>query len=125
MFKIIGYLVVNVLVILILSNALPNFEVANWQAATIFLVVLALLNWTIVPIVKFLTFPLNFLTLGIVFGLINLLALSLTEYLVDGFTVSGGFWSKFFTYLIIALGLSIGHNLVENLFKKDCDQDEN
>lgn len=65
-------------------------------------IVLALVNLLIKPFLKFLTFPIIILTLGLFSILINIILL----YLVSGITATmqiDGFWSAFWTVIIISL----------------------
>ena len=98
---------VNLVVIFGLSRILPGFMELSLTQAGLFVVVLGLLNWTIVPIVKILALPLNFLTLGLVGFIINGLAVSFTGYLV-GANVS--FWAA----LIVAFVLGLLSSAVES-----------
>lgn len=115
MFRIILYFITNILTILVLSSLLPTFEVIGFSAAFMFIVVLTLLNFTVIPVIKFLTFPINFLTLGLFHGLINILTIGLVANTIRGVDLSGNTTDKFFTALIITFSLSVIHSLVGKL----------
>jgi putative membrane protein len=119
MLKALAYLIVNALAILGLSYLLPNFEVNNYVAAIFFILILTLLNWTVVPVLKFFAFPFNLLTLGLVNGIISLLGISFASWLVDGVDIGGGFWTQAFVTLIIAVVLAVSSGIIENALKEE------
>jgi putative membrane protein len=76
--------VVNVAVVF-LFGALFNdsFQINNVGVAVIFVIVLTIINWTLVPIIKLFTLPFNILTLGILGVIINGLAVVLAGFILD------------------------------------------
>jgi putative membrane protein len=66
-----------------------GFEIRNLTTAAIAALILGLMNATIVPILKFLTFPLSFITLGLSSLLINILSLYSIAYYIKGFQING------------------------------------
>jgi putative membrane protein len=68
---------------------LPGVEVADIQTTVIVALVLALLNTFVRPILVILTIPITILTLGLFLLVINAILVLVTDYLIDGFTVSG------------------------------------
>ena len=117
MFRILLYLVANISVVLGLSWLLPGFEVSGIWAALVFLFALTVLHWTVIPILKILTFPVNFLSLGLLGLLINLLAVWVVCTNIQGIELTGDFTSKFITVILISLGLSIGKGLIDQILR--------
>jgi putative membrane protein len=117
MLRAIGYLFINVLIVLVLSNLLSNFRVTSWVAAALFIIVLTLLNWTIIPVLKFLTFPLSVLSFGLVSLLINLVGIIVAANLLsnNGVSLAGDFLSQLFSALIISIALAIGQVVVNSV----------
>jgi putative membrane protein len=115
MIRALGYLVVNILVILLLSNLLPGFEVQNWVSAFFFILILTLLNWTVIPLIKFFALPFSLVTFGLVNGLINLIAIIIAGNLVQGVSIEGGIIGSLITAIIISIGLAFGHHIVNSL----------
>jgi putative membrane protein len=115
MFRVLFYFVANIIAILGLSNLLPNFEVSNLTAAFMFIIFLTLLNFTVIPIIKFLTFPINFLTLGLFNALINIVTVGLVANSVKGVELFGTFTEKTLTLLLIVITLSVVQSLVGKL----------
>ncbi len=112
MTKIILYFLVNILALLIVSNLLPSFEVISIYSAAVFVFILTLLNYSVVAIIKFLAFPLNFLTLGLFNTIISLIAISFTASIIKGINISGTFLTTSLTVIIIAFALSLAQTLV-------------
>jgi putative membrane protein len=108
------YFAGNTLMLWILSTLLPNFEISSLGSAFLFVVILTLLNWTIVPIIKFFTFPINWITLGLFFGVLNLIVIQSVASLLSGSGVElgGRGFDKLITTIIIAVSLSVVHTLI-------------
>lgn len=115
MLKSFYHLIVNILVLLLLSFILPNF-VITISSAFFVVILLTFLNWTVVPIIKFLTFPINILSLGICYFIINLLTIWLV-FDIAGIPAGRNFGESFLTSLLVIFALSIGNNVAQNLAK--------
>lgn len=90
------------LAVLIGAYIVPGVQVDGYGSAIIAAVLIALVNATIGFILRILTFPVNFLTLGLVSFIITVLMILLVDYLMAGFNTSG-FWSAAFLAIVIAL----------------------
>src|SRR6266550_8468777 len=77
------------LAFVIVANVVPGFEVSGLAAALIAALVFGFLNGTIGVLLKFITFPLTVITLGIFWFVINALMLKLTAAFVPGFRIHG------------------------------------
>lgn len=75
--------------LLIVAYFVPGFQVNSFTTALIAAVVLGLINGTLGAILKFFTFPVTILTLGIFSLVINALMLMLATSFVSGFKVDG------------------------------------
>ena len=73
---------------LILAWLLPNVSYTDWLTLIIFGVVLTLINSIVKPILKLLTFPINFVTFGLFSLVLNTFLLWLALYLVPGFSIT-------------------------------------
>jgi len=76
--------------ILITTKIVGIYE-ATVLATFIFTLFLTIVNSTILPIIKILTWPLDFLTFGGFYTILNLLVLWIISLLVPNFAFSG-FW---------------------------------
>jgi len=95
-------LLISAIAIALAAYLIPGATVDSYMTAFIVAVVLAIVNMTIVPILLFLTLPLNILTLGLISLVINVLMVLLVAPIVPGFEISG-FWIA----LIFAAVLSL------------------
>lgn len=93
--------IVSAIAIIITAYLLPGATV-TLTGALILAVVLGLINMFIRPIVRFLTLPLNVLTLGLFSLVINALLILLAAKIVPGFTIAG-FWTAFWFSIILSL----------------------
>jgi putative membrane protein len=75
--------------LLIVANILPGIQVENFGSALIAALVIGFASATLGLALKIILLPFIFLTLGIVYFLINGLMLKLASELVPGFRVSG------------------------------------
>lgn len=84
------------------AKLVPGVEVAGYGSAIIAAVLIALANATIGFILRLLTFPINFLTLGLVSFIITVLMILLVDSLMTTFNTSG-FFAAAFLAIIVAL----------------------
>jgi putative membrane protein len=85
--------------------------------------ILAFVNATFGRIVKFLTLPLNCLTLGLFSLVVNAIMLMLVASLDIGFTIAGTPMGKFITAFVGSVVISLVNGLLEQ-FVPDKDEDE-
>ena len=97
----------------IAAYLLPGVEVSSFWSAVIAAVLIALANATIGTILRILTFPINFLTLGLVSFIITVLMVLLVDELMDDFNTEG-----FFSALLFAIVLAL-INMVFSAFRSD------
>jgi len=86
---IIAVWLVSALALWIVGNVIPGIEVRGFGAALVATVVIAIVNGTVGPILRFLTFPLTLLTLGLFLLVVNALLLMLASVFTPGFKVRG------------------------------------
>jgi len=75
--------------LLVVANILPGIQVAGFGSALVAALVIGLVSATVGIILKIILLPFIFLTLGILYFLINGLMLKLASELVPGFRVNG------------------------------------
>ena len=92
----------NALILGIVTALLTKVHVSSFGTLLLAAVVFGLLNTVLKPIVRFITLPLAFLTLGIAWFFVSLLMLVITDDIVSGFTIHG-FWTYVWATLIIWL----------------------
>ncbi len=90
------------LAVTIAAYLLPGVEVNGFWNAVLAAILIALANATIGTILRILTFPINFLTLGLMSFIITVLMVLLVDKLMDSFNTAG-----FLSALLFALVLSL------------------
>ncbi|WP_316837456.1 phage holin family protein [Pedobacter nutrimenti] len=90
------------LAVLIGAYIVPGVHVDGFGSAIIAAVLIALANATVGLILRVMTFPLNFLTLGLVSFIISVLMIMLVSHFMSSFHTSG-----FFASAILAIVLAI------------------
>jgi len=91
-----------------LSMVLPGVSLAGLDSAAILVVVLAILNGVVKPILKILGFPITVLTLGLFLLVINVIIVKLADVLMDSFNVHG-----LLNALLFSLALSVVNAVVD------------
>jgi putative membrane protein len=84
------------------AKIVPGVQVDGYGSAIIAAVLIALANSTIGLILRVFTFPINFLTLGLMSFIITVLMIMLVDYLMAGFNTTG-FWAAALLAIVIAL----------------------
>jgi len=92
----------SALSLMIVAHVIRGFEVTSFTTALIAALVIGLVNATVGLILKIVTFPLTFVTLGIFWIVINALMLKLSASLVSGFSIEG-FLPAFFGAIVLSL----------------------
>ena len=112
--KMIINLLITALIVFLLANFLPGVGVDGFKSSIIVVIVLAILNFLVKPILRIISMPITILTLGLFLFVINALIIMLCSKLVSGFTVDG-FWPA----LLFSLFLSIAQSIVGALTPND------
>ena len=100
--------IVSAIAIGITAYLLPGVTVTP-VGALVLVVVLAIINALIRPLISLIALPLTILTLGLFSLVINALMVMLAAYVVPGFHVSG-FWSALLFAIILSLVNAVFHS---------------
>lgn len=92
--------VISAVAIIIAAYVLPGVNVDGFLAALVLAVVLGAINAFIKPIILFLTFPINIVTLGLFTLVINAGLVILASYVVPGFSVASFWWAMLFSIVL-------------------------
>jgi putative membrane protein len=92
--------------VLLAAQIVPGIIIQTPAAGMAAVILLALLNALVRPVLYLLTIPFIILTLGLFMLIINALLLQFTAFLVKGFVVEG-FWPAFWGALLISLVSSV------------------
>jgi len=98
--------VVTGVAVLLASAIVVGIEVQSIEAGLAAVIVLALLNALVRPILYFLSLPFIILTLGLFMVIINALLLLFVAFMVKGFVVTG-FWPAVWGAVLISVVSSI------------------
>ena len=90
------------LLIMAIAWIIPGIEVTGFLGALIAVIIIALVNTFIKPILQIISLPINFITLGLFSLVINALMLLLSAKLSPGFEVDG-FWSGFWGAILLSI----------------------
>lgn len=96
-------IVVYACVLLIASNLFEKMYVENFGYALLASLIISLLNFAIKPILIFLTMPLNLLTFGISYPIVNVIVLKLCGFMMGDAFVLEGFFAPFVIAIFISL----------------------
>lgn len=99
-----------------LGQVLPGIHFPGIGTAVAFVLILGILNAVVKPVLKFISLPITFLTLGLFLLVINVVVIQLADLLIPGNIVSG-----FFNSLIFGFVLSIVSSLIDGLFSSKRD----
>ena len=124
--------IVNALAIGITAFVLPGIQVAHHDVPTLLIlgIVIGLVNGFVKPVVKFLSFPISFLTMGLFHFVINAAMLLLIAGIVNSIVSNsliigtGGKISAFFWALIGGAVLGIVDGVLEFVAKQLAPQAE-
>jgi putative membrane protein len=89
LFHILAVWLLSALALWIVAQIIPGIQVRDFGAALLATVVIAIVNGTIGVVLKFLAFPLTFLTLGLFLLVIDAFLLKLASLFTPGFRVRG------------------------------------
>ena len=93
------------LAIIIAAYILPGVTVSGFLAAFVTALVLGFINTFIKPIIVILTLPINILTLGLFYLVINTLLIMLASAIVPGFAVASFWWAALFGIVLWAVNM--------------------
>ena len=94
--------VITCVAVLAAAEIVPGIHIDGVAAGAATVIVLALLNAVVRPILYLFSFPVIMFTLGLFMVVINAILLHLTAWLVTGFTVEG-FWPSVWDAVLISI----------------------
>lgn len=101
---------VSALALWIVARIIPGMELRDFGSALVATIVIALVDWTVGPILRLLAWPLTILTLGLFLLAINAVLLKLASLFTPGFKVHG-----FLSALVGSLVLTILTGILRRL----------
>jgi len=80
---------IGALALWLVAQIIPGIQIRSFQTAMLATIVIALVDVTIGPILRFIAFPITFLTLGLFRLVLNALLLKLASIFTRGFRIDG------------------------------------
>lgn len=101
MLKILAHLIISMLAIWLTDYLIEGVHITgDWTNVLIVALVLGVVNATIGTVLKILTFPLSFLTFGLVSFLISGLMVLLADYFLESFSVDNYWYGLLFAFVL-------------------------
>ncbi len=100
-------LVLQSVSVFVVAWFMSSVTIDPWYVAIIVAVVLGLINSFIRPLVKLVTLPINFITLGLFSLVVNALMVLLCDYLVAGFETTGFISALLFSIILAVVSWAI------------------
>jgi putative membrane protein len=100
----------SALALWLVAQIIPGMEIRSYGTALVATVVIGLVDFTLGPILRFIAFPITFLTLGLFRLVINAVLLKLASMFTPGFRIDG-----FLSALLGSLVLAIVTGLLQSL----------
>ena len=94
--------VITGVAVLAAAEIVPGIKIEGVPAGAATVIVLALLNAVVRPVLYLFSFPMIMFSLGLFMVIINSILLHMTAWLVTGFTVDG-FWPSVWAALLISV----------------------
>lgn len=91
------------LAMLLGAHLVPGVQIAGFASAIIAALLIALANDTIGLILRILTFPINFLTFGLMSFVITVLMILLVDHMMTGFNTTGFFAAAFLAIVVAVI----------------------
>lgn len=99
--------------LMVISHFVPGFYVHGFVAALIAAAVIGFVNATLGTILKFLTFPLTILTLGLFLIVVNAVMLKVAAFFSPGFQVRT-WMAAFIGAILLSLVSAILHRMLDD-----------
>ena len=90
-------------VLIFISAKIAPWVDSTFLWAVVFSLVLGVINATLWSLLRFVTFPLNFLTLWLVSLIISYFMILITDNFVDWFAITWWFWSVVLFAVVLAI----------------------
>lgn len=115
MFKTFLSFVLSFVILKGLSLLIPAIVVGNIFSVAIFLIVLALINFLLKPILQFFGIIINLLTLGLFSILINIFCFALAIQITDAVVINASGIMWFLGLFLVSTAVSLAGSIAESL----------
>jgi putative membrane protein len=108
--------IVTAVSLFIISKLPLGIEIVSFKVALISAAVFGVLNALLGPVLRFFTFPLDFITFGLFAIVVNAIIFGLAAWLVSGFRLRWGFWSALIGAVLLGIINSVLFQLLGRIF---------
>ncbi|HCY05814.1 MAG: phage holin family protein [Erysipelotrichaceae bacterium] len=108
--KLLAFIITNSISLFLVSSLLSGIYIKDVKTIVLLSLILGLLNATVKPILKFLSLPINILSLGLFTLIVNGFVFNLAFSLIPGAGIS-----NFFTAVIASILFGIINGFVESI----------
>lgn len=95
------YFLIYTVAVFITARVLPGIQIKSFKASIGVALLLVIANWTIKPILNFIAFPINLLTLGLFSLVINAIIVIIVDKIMEEeFEVDGFIWAAIYAIVL-------------------------
>ena len=105
-------IIVYAFVLMMSASLFEKFYISNFWYALIAALILSALNYTIKPLLIYWTLPLNIVTFGVAYPIVNMIILKICDIIMGSSFEISGFISMFFIAIFISILKIIFDNLI-------------
>lgn len=105
-------IIVYAFVLMMSASLFEKFYISNFWYAIIAALILSALNYTIKPLLIYWTLPLNIVTFGVAYPIVNMIILKICDIIMGSSFEISGFISMFFIAIFISILKIIFDNLI-------------
>ena len=105
-------IIVYAFVLMMSASLFERFYISNFWYAIIAALILSALNYTIKPLLIYWTLPLNIVTFGVAYPIVNMIILKICDIIMGSSFEISGFVSMFFIAIFISILKIIFDNLI-------------
>jgi uncharacterized membrane protein YvlD (DUF360 family) len=116
MFKQIAYFIASLICLTTLDRYVDTISLgSDWTKVAALLVVLTLLNWFVLPFFKFITFPFNLISFGLVGVILNYIALHYAIQWTQAIDITNSGTGYFLNLALISFTLTAAQMIVNRI----------
>ena len=108
MLRLVMSLLINGLAVWVAAQVVPGVRLDGYVTALLVAVLLAVMNWTVKPILFILTLPATILTLGLFYLVLNVIVVLIVDWLVPGLVIDGWGAAVMFSLVMWVVNMVLG-----------------
>lgn len=108
------HFILSAAALMLWSQVLPGVQVDSFMSALLAVLILAVVNTFVRPVLLLLTLPLTVVTMGLFLIVLNVLMIWLAASITPGFTIVG-FWAT----LLFGIVMGVTSTVIDKVLSKD------